>query len=182
MELILPSTENANQLKGERIFLHPGEVYFGDSNCQIHTLLGSCIAITLWHPRLRVGGMCHFVLAGSQQKVHEGQVSQPITGRYSNDAMALLEKEVSIRNTVIKDYQAKIFGGSNMLTNSTLEKDEQIGNRNTQAALALLSKHNVNLLVAHVGETGHRRIVFDISTGDVWVKHTPLRKIIAHNQ
>ena len=181
MKLILPSTENVNQLKEERIFLHPGEVYFGDSNCQIHTLLGSCIAITLWHPRLKIGGMCHFVLAGSQPKAN-GEQSEPITGRYSSDAMLLLEKEVSLRNTVFNDYQAKIFGGSNMLTNTTLEKDEQIGTKNTEAALALLSKHNINLFVAHVGETGHRRIAFDISTGDVWVKHQPLRKVIAHHQ
>jgi Chemotaxis protein; stimulates methylation of MCP proteins len=46
------------------IFLQPGDWYFGDRDTRIRTLLGSCIAITIWHPRLLVGGMCHFLLPG----------------------------------------------------------------------------------------------------------------------
>jgi hypothetical protein len=44
------------------IFLQPGEFYFGDHETRIRTLLGSCVAITMWHPRLRIGGMCHYLL------------------------------------------------------------------------------------------------------------------------
>ena len=39
------------------IFLHPGEFYFGDRHTRIRTLLGSCVSIILWHPRLLIGGM-----------------------------------------------------------------------------------------------------------------------------
>src|SRR5439155_18563598 len=41
------------------IFLQPGEWYFGDADTRIRTLLGSCVAITMWHPRRCLGGMCH---------------------------------------------------------------------------------------------------------------------------
>lgn len=30
--------------------------------------------------------------------------------------------------------------------------------------------------VVHVGEFGHRRIVFDVATGDVWVRVRPARR------
>ncbi len=66
-----------------------------------------------------------------------------------------------------------------MLTNTTLREDELIGTRNTEAALAHLSEKRISLLIAHVGETGHRRIVFQVQTGEVWVKHEPLQRLIS---
>ena len=44
------------------VFLLPGEFHFGDQDDRIITLLGSCVAITLWHPEKRIGGMCHYML------------------------------------------------------------------------------------------------------------------------
>ncbi|MGI9213007.1 MAG: chemotaxis protein CheD, partial [Methylococcaceae bacterium] len=44
------------------IFLQPGEYYFSDRDTRIRTVLGSCVAITFWHPGILVGGMCHFML------------------------------------------------------------------------------------------------------------------------
>jgi chemotaxis protein CheD len=44
------------------IFLRPGDCYFGGQNTSIRTVLGSCVSMTFWHPQLRVGGMCHYML------------------------------------------------------------------------------------------------------------------------
>ncbi len=38
------------------IFLQPGELYFGDSDTCIRTVLGSCVSLTFWHPKLLGGG------------------------------------------------------------------------------------------------------------------------------
>jgi chemotaxis protein CheD len=160
-------------------FLHPGGFFFGAANCQIHTILGSCIAITLWHPTLQIGGMCHFVLSGGGEHNGKGSTYPQLNGRYSEPAMALFERAATKHNTGLNEYQAKIFGGSNMLTQSTLSKDEQIGTQNTTAAIKHLYERDITLLVAHVGETGHRRIVFDVGNGDVWVKHVPLQTTIS---
>ena len=51
--------------------------------------------------------------------------------------------------------------------------EDSIGTKNAAAAMQLLMQDGVDILIAHVGEFGHRRIVFDISSGDVWVKHQP---------
>ena len=59
------------------IFLQPGEFYFGEGKTRVRTLLGSCVAITLWHPRLHLGGMSHYVLPNRQhRKKHD-----PLDGR-----------------------------------------------------------------------------------------------------
>jgi len=176
---IIPATKEG-QPPGDIIsrFLNPGQFYFCESNCQIHTLLGSCIAITLWHPILQIGGMCHFVLPGRRSPEGVIRAGGKLKGRYSDEAMALFEREATRHGTKLNEYQAKIFGGSNMLANSTLKQDEMIGTINTEAALKHLSERGITLLLAHVGETGHRRIVFDVEKGDVWVKHEPLQNII----
>jgi len=156
-------------------FINPGEFYFGDSNCQIHTLLGSCVAITLWHPILKVGGMCHIVLPYSNDRRKRADYSGlPLSGRYTDTAMMLFEREASLRGTYLKEYQAKIFGGSNMLTSSKLHEDEQIGAKNIEAAKHKISEFGIPLLVEHVGSTGFRRIAFDVNSGDVWVHHEQL--------
>lgn len=159
-------------------FVKPGELYFCEENCQIHTILGSCIAVTLWHPILKIGGMCHFVHPGMRITAARVRPEQRLDGRYADEAMALMESEVLVRGTNLKEYQAKIFGGSNMLTSTTLADDELIGTRNAEVAIKLLYDREIPVLVAHVGETGHRRIVFDVNSGDVWVKFMPLQKLI----
>ena len=44
------------------IFLNPGEYAFGTELDRIRTILGSCVAVTFWHPGLRLGAMCHYLL------------------------------------------------------------------------------------------------------------------------
>lgn len=176
---MIPST-NGKEPKDGVIsrFLKPGEFFFCDESCQIHTVLGSCIAITLWHPKFKIGGMCHFVLPGLRSPDTVNRAGKDLNGRYSDAAMKLFELAAQKHGTQLKDYHAKIFGGSNMLTDSSLSEDERIGTRNTVAAMEHLAERNITLLVAHVGETGHRRIALDVGNGDVWVKHVPLHKTI----
>jgi hypothetical protein len=92
------------------IFLQPGDWYFGDKDTRIRTLLGSCIAITIWHPRLRVGGMCHFLLPG--RGVCTPSVG--LDGRYGDEAIAALMQELWRQRTHPGEYVCKIFGGGNM--------------------------------------------------------------------
>ena len=49
-------------MKGSEIFLLPGDFYFGNEYRVIKTLLGSCVSITMWSKRLKLGGMCHYKL------------------------------------------------------------------------------------------------------------------------
>ncbi len=152
----------------EKIFLYPGEFSFGGPGVHIHTLLGSCISITLWHPQKKIGGMCHFTLPNHPK---EGSSSREPNGRYAEGAMALFRRAVAKQKTGITEYQAKIFGGGNMMRGADQNVDDTIGTKNTTAAIQLLGQEGVEILVAHVGEFGHRRIVFDITTGAVWVKY-----------
>ncbi len=152
----------------EKIILHPGDFCFTRNNVHMHTLLGSCIAITLWHPTLHVGGMCHFTLP---KFLGDRPSNAKLDGRYAEDVMKMFKLEAIKYKTDITEYEAKIFGGGNMIREQGESVEDTVGTRNAAAAMQLLMAEGVNILVAAVGEFGHRRLVFDVAKGEVWVRH-----------
>ena len=148
------------------IVLQPGEYHFGDRHTRIRTLLGSCVAITLWHPRLLIGGMCHFLLPNRGT----GTALQG-DGRYGDEAMALLLEAVAAHGTRPQEYEAKLFGGGDMFGGRLTHAAFNIGARNVEAAHRLLHRHGMGTKASCVGRRGYRNVFLDIATGHVWVRH-----------
>lgn len=151
------------------IQLMPGEYYFGDKNTRIHTLLGSCIAMTLWHPQLFIGGMNHIVLP-SRSKPGDAQLN----GYYADEALLLFMHELVKSHTHPAEYQVKLFGGGKMFQRSLADKAYDVAHGNIEAARALLDASGFNIHVEHVGGSGHRSIIFDLRDGSVLVKHVKI--------
>ena len=101
---------NTRALRAE-LFLHPGEFHFGMGPERIGTLLGSCVAITVWHPQHHFGGMCHILLPGRQR-----QPATPLDGRYADEAVELFAAELKARHVSPTACQIKLFDGSNLGT------------------------------------------------------------------
>lgn len=155
------------------VFLNQGEVLFGDRNTRIRTVLGSCVAITLWHPALQIGGMCHAVLPG---RINTGvaecdSLVQGLDGRYVDDALSLMINEIRRNGTKIEDYQLKLFGGGNMFPDYIRSHQRHVGGRNVDVVRALLRRHGMRVHAEHLGGVGHRNLIFDIHSGHVWMRH-----------
>ncbi len=148
------------------IFLQPGEVYFGDRSTRLRTILGSCVSITFWHPRHLLGGMCHFMLPSRGHR-HGGDLD----GRYGDEAVALLVRQMHAQGTKPKEYQVKIFGGGRMFSFDARRADLDVGRRNIDTARNLLAGHGIVPASKHLAGTGHRSLIFEVASGDVWVKH-----------
>lgn len=144
------------------IFLQPGEYFAGDASFRVRTLLGSCVSITLWHPRLHVGAMSHFLLPGM------GGGNQP-DGRYAADAMELMIDGLREMGARAKDCEAKIFGGGDMFPKQR-RHGPAIGHQNGAAARELLVRYAIPLVSQSLFGSGHRQVVFDIASGDVWAR------------
>ncbi len=141
----------------------PGDFYFGGGQTRISTLLGSCVSITLWHPRKRIGGMCHYMLTE-----RAGLSRSDPDGRYASEAFALFLQHVEAAGTRPGEYQAKLFGGGNMFTGGTTGTMD-IGPRNIDYGRKLLASKNIALVAEHVGGSGRRKLHFDLWSGDVWL-------------
>jgi chemotaxis protein CheD len=153
------------------IFLGQGEIYFGGSDTRIRTVLGSCVAITMWHPQQRLGGMCHYMLP--TRRTHS---EHALDGKYADEALELMLQEIRRSRTRVEDYQVKLFGGGAMLqAGSAYVQSGQrlIGDENVQAGRDLLQRHGMRIEAEHLGGLGHHTLLFEVWSGDVWVKQAP---------
>ena len=148
-------------------FLNPGEFYFGDKNTRIRTILGSCVAITLWHPRLKIGGMCHYLLPAFRDRARRPDPD----GRYADDAMALFLQELHKTGSWPADYEVKMFGGGDQFPNQILSSPINIPSNNINIGRGLLKQHGFAIKAEHLGGTGHRNVIFDVWSGEVWIRH-----------
>jgi len=156
------------------IFLQPGGHCFGAAPDRIRTLLGSCVAITLWHPLLKKGGMVHCLLPSRGARVG----AQALSGRFVDEGVRWLLREAARAMVDPAQCEFKLFGGSNMFAALGIHAEgrETIGASNAQAALCMLERLGFDLRVKDVGGTVHRALKFDLSTGEAWVRYgDPLR-------
>ena len=147
------------------IFLQPGEYFVGDASYRIRTLLGSCVSITLWHPMLHVGAMSHFLL-GSRGCGADSEAE--LDPRYGEDVMCLMLQELERSKVPPAECQAKIFGGANMFPGQVRSDAVTVGRKNGEIARSLLQSHGIPVVSESLFGVGHRQILFDISSGDVW--------------
>lgn len=157
------------------IFLQPGEHYFGDRETRIRTVLGSCVSATVWHPRLTVGGMCHFMLPSRSLEKRQEAPHQGPDGRYADEAFDLLLKEIDAVGVSHREFQVKLFGGGNMFPDHK-KGDNHVGQKNVDTAKQLVKRHGFNCVAEHLGGIGHRNVIFDVWSGEVWLKHSKVAR------
>ena len=148
------------------IFLMPGEYFVGGSAYRLRTLLGSCVSITLWHAERRIGAISHFLLS-SRLSVADA----PPNPRYGADAFGLMLRDLAALNIDPSECEAKVFGGANTFVAGHLGQASTIGRKNGELARQLLRTHGIPIASESLYGNGHRRIVFNIGTGDVWSHH-----------
>ena len=147
------------------IFLHPGEFYFGDRDTRIRTLLGSCVAITMWHPARKIGGMCHYLLPTRGRAGTDAA-----EGRYADEAIVLFLRAIEANRTYPSEYEVKLIGGGDMFPGVERRNGQKVPARNLEAGRSLVTEHGFRIKTEDLGGTGHRNLMFNIWNGDVWVR------------
>lgn len=157
---------------GIEVLLQPGQYFVGDARHRIRTVLGSCVSITLWHARSRVGAMSHFLLPQRADARHSG----PLDARYGEEALRLmLQRLFSDHGVSPRECEAKVFGGGDMFPlREQQPPGSSIGRRNGEAAHRMLRAHGIAVRSESLFGQGHRQIYFDVDSGDVWVRVTTL--------
>ena len=151
------------QAKRVEVYLQPGEIGAGDANHVFKTLLGSCVSITLWHPTRKIGAMSHFLLP-----TRGGASSGRLDGRYADEAISLMWRHMLRLGAVPTECQAKIFGGGRMFSSEAQPGAIAVGRRNGDEARELLRARGIQVVAEDLFGYGHRKLVFDVSNGDVW--------------
>jgi chemotaxis protein CheD len=143
-----------------QVYLLPGQVYVSAEPTRITTILGSCIAVCVYDPVRRIGGMNHFMLphfAGS------GVAS----ARFGNIAMTELLKKMALAGASFTTMQARVFGGSCMFP--TAASGAHLGEKNERLARETLSAHGIRIIDTQTGGGRGRKLVFHTDEGTAWL-------------
>lgn len=157
------------------VFLQPGDYYWGDYRTRIRALLGSCVAISLWHPEKLVGGMSHFLLPTRKDGSIRGDVPN---GRFADEVMDFFLGEIEQMKTSPSEYNVQIFGGSSLVHRNAGGMNSSIGDANIKAARKLLEINNFNVEYEDSGSHIYRKVVFEIWSGKITVSRQTTGSIL----
>jgi chemotaxis protein CheD len=136
-----------------------------ESERPIATLLGSCVAVCLFDPRLKIGGMNHFLLP-TRAGTDNSDIDVIMNGDYSMEVLvnALLNKGAQKSRLI-----AKAFGGGTIVSSIRLA----IGERNSEFAKEWLEREGIPLVASDFNGPWSRKVVFEPQNGDAFCRRIP---------
>jgi chemotaxis protein CheD len=152
------------------IYLKPGEMFVSDKKVSVTTVLGSCISVTFFNPRFKIGAICHGMLP--MCKKDESCTGTCDDGlRYIECSINRMLKEFTSLGIGHSEIEVKVFGGSDMFkTDVQGGNSETVGMQNTKIALGTIKEHNLILKASDTGGPLGRKVIFFTHTGEVLLK------------
>lgn len=151
-----------------KVSIHIGEYYAARQPLIIHTLVGSCVAVCLFDPVTRVGGMNHILLPG---KADMKRFDAP--ARYGINAMELLINRIMNLGGDRRRLVAKAFGGAHLLP--AISEKNGVGRKNAEFVMEFLETESIRIISGDMGGHESRRLYFHTHTGVVFLKRIPSR-------
>ncbi len=158
----------------EKIYLQPGELVMSKKPAEISTVLGSCVSVVFYLPRLQMGGMCHAVLPRDDNR------DNGVMGKYVDQSIRYMYEYISALQVKRSDIVVKLFGGASMFGHEDENRrDLAVGAQNVREALDSL--RNVGLVpnVSDIGGERGRKLIFYAHTGEVLLKRVGTTSAIA---
>lgn len=140
--------------------VNTGEIKFSNGKTQlISSAIGSCVAVALYVPSTKMGGLAHIMLPG-QAPINER------TGvyRYAENAINFMRRRLAPSQFHSKNLKVCVVGGGNVLKRD----DDTICEANIKSVTSTLEEHGFNIVASNLGGTFRRRIRFDVKRGIVY--------------
>jgi len=124
--------------------------------------LGSCVAVFVYDPVLKVGGVVHILLPRAPPNTK-------IEGKYADTGIRRLVREVLDKGAKKHRLKAKLVGGAQMFPNLNV-KISDIGKENCHEAEKTLKNLGISVVAREIYGNRGRSATFDLSTGEVIIK------------
>jgi chemotaxis protein CheD len=142
------------------VYLRPGELYVADRPTVVTTILGSCVSVTMFSHRLRLGAICHALLP-------EGPAEDAF--RFVDGSILHMLQSFTHLGISRFHLEIKMFGGADLLPYQE-SRFITVGRRNVEIAREVLKAEGLTLKAEDVGGSLGRKIIFHTHTGEVWLK------------
>lgn len=139
-------------------FLKPGFLIVNTEDTVVRTVLGNCVAVTLYDPRAGFGGINHFILPKTKRNTQQ-------TAQYGNVSIQALAKLLVRSGASMDTLEAQIFGGAR---NHSIY-DANVGDQNVHIARRTLKRLRVPIVSEDVGGYRARKLVYHTGTNETIV-------------
>jgi chemotaxis protein CheD len=147
------------------IYVQPGESRMVRKPVLLRTLLGSCVGITFWVPRLGLAAICHAMLPSYPSKPPPKR-SRVNGHRYVDFAIRDLARKFDSLGVNRSEVQVKLFGGGDVLLVGESSRPT-VGKLNCESALKTLREEGFEVIASSLGGTSGLKIQFNTGTGEV---------------
>ncbi len=142
-------------------YLYPAALFAESEPHLVDTILGSCVAVCIFDPVKKIGGINHYMLP-----FWNGTgLASP---KYGNIAIQKLVEKMLAMGAQKENLQAKIFGGGEVI--ETKSNHFKIGERNIEIAEKTLAEMRIKITGKSIGGKQGRKIRFNTETGVVLMK------------
>lgn len=142
-------------------YVEPGQLLISTEPCTLRTILGSCVAICLFDPEQRIGGMNHYMLA-SGFSPHERSL------RHGDVASLELLSRLLRLGCRRSQLCASVYGGARVL--SEVSDLMHLGRRNAEFAIEWLHQQDIAIAATDILGNCARRLDFHVSDGSASVR------------
>jgi chemotaxis protein CheD len=137
-----------------------GQIIAGAPPQKMKAVVGSCIALALYHSRLQKGVMAHIVLPDAA-----GRGGAP--GKFADTAVPQMLELLKDWGVPPQCLTAKFAGGANMFGSTG---PLQIGSANADAVAQALQKAGIRVAAHDTGGKLGRRVTFDCQGGSMLIE------------
>ena len=145
---------------GTRKIVEMGRIAVARAPESLTAILGSCIGVTLYHPRFRIGAMAHVVLPQSSG-------GDALPGKFADTAIPQMIQVLGEAGADRSGLVTKIVGGACMFGK---EGPLQIGQANAEAVRKVLAATDIRILATDIGGSKGRRVTFNADNGELAIE------------
>jgi chemotaxis protein CheD len=161
------------------IYLKAAELHFSDNPSSVMTVLGSCLSVTMFHRKARVGAICHGLLPKCRERAVCSR-SCAERAKYVECAIEMMVKLFDENKLKRSEIEVKVFGGADMFSMRLGGKNSiSVGRQNIEIAQLTLEKAGMRVIALDVGGTAGRKLFFNTATGDVLMKRLQASIVLA---
>lgn len=126
--------------------------------------LGSCIAVLVWDPKVKVAGLLHYMLPDS--KIDPGR-AQKSPYMFGDIGIPMLFRAAYGLGAVKERLHVYVVGGSQIMDSAAVFN---IGTRNYEVVKRLFAKNAIRPMKEDVGGSVNRTIRIELSTAKILLK------------
>lgn len=149
--------------------VHPGEGRLVSEPAVLHTVLGSCVGVTFFVPRLGIGALCHPMLPRCHPNRRDG-MTENNRRRYVDFAIRDMARQLDALGAARSETQVKLFGGCDVLPVALDNVRPTVGKLNAETALRVLGEEGFTLAASRLGGEAGVNIRFRTDTGEVLLR------------